>query len=133
VQTASTYLTVLLAIDRYIAVYWPFAVKNVCTKTRAHCAALGVVAFASLYNIPRWIEMETRKQCEEISPANLINSSASLYYEYYVIVPSPLRQNSDYKKYYTFWAYFFVLNFIPFASLSFFNCSIFLAVINLTI
>jgi hypothetical protein len=83
--------------------------------------AAGVVLFSIIYNIPRWMEMRTiRKECLESS-----YPFGAIVYE---MKTAPLRQNPEYKAYYIFWGYFFLINVIPFASLIFFNFKIFQAV-----
>lgn len=55
-QTASVYLTVIVTIERYIAVCWPLEARSICTQRRARILVIVVCSGAVLYNISRFFE-----------------------------------------------------------------------------
>ena len=57
-QTASIYLTVVVTVERYVAVCWPLKARFICTRTRTKVAILLVCIFSIAYNIPRFMEYD---------------------------------------------------------------------------
>ena len=55
-QTSSTYLTICITIERYVAVCHPLKVRAICTYGRARMCVLIIGTCALAYNIPRKIE-----------------------------------------------------------------------------
>ena len=55
-QTASVWVTVLVAVNRYIAVCLPYEASRLCTVLMAKKQLAFVLLFALLYNIPRSAE-----------------------------------------------------------------------------
>ncbi len=51
--TASVWITVLLAINRYIAICKPLKAKHLCTKRKTHIQVVIVCILSGLLNIPR--------------------------------------------------------------------------------
>ncbi|ESN98270.1 hypothetical protein HELRODRAFT_177152 [Helobdella robusta] len=56
-QTATVWLTVLVGINRYIAVCKPYQTAKLCTVRQAKIQLSGVLAFSLLYNIPKFFEV----------------------------------------------------------------------------
>ena len=54
-QTSSTYLTLCITIERYVAVCRPLKVRAICTYSRARTCVLIIGLCALAYNIPRKI------------------------------------------------------------------------------
>jgi len=52
------YFTVLLTLERYLAVCWPLLVKRFLGLRKAVYTSVGIVFVSILFNIPRWIEAE---------------------------------------------------------------------------
>ena len=55
-QTASVYLTLATAVERYLVVCWPLKSRSFCTYGRAKRSVFAVVSFATIYNLPRFRE-----------------------------------------------------------------------------
>ena len=55
-QTATIWLTVLVAVNRYIAICLPLRASRWCTVSKAKKQLAFVLLFAVLFNIPRFIE-----------------------------------------------------------------------------
>ena len=60
-QTASVYLTVLVTIERHIAVCWPLRARYLCTQKRARVSVVVVCIFSILYNLSRFGEYSHAK------------------------------------------------------------------------
>ena len=56
-QTATIWVTVLVAVTRYIAICLPFRASRWCTVSKAKKQLAFVLLFAVLFNIPRFIEL----------------------------------------------------------------------------
>ena len=52
---ASISVTVLLAVTRLIAVYFPIRARRLCSIARVHCSVAAVVIFAIAYNLPLYV------------------------------------------------------------------------------
>ncbi len=52
-------MTILVTLERYIAVCWPMRAKALLTKNKAGIGTVLVIIFAILLNIPRWLEVQT--------------------------------------------------------------------------
>ena len=55
-QTATIWLTVLVGVNRYIAVCKPYQAARLCTVRQAKIQLSVVVVFSVLYNVPRFFE-----------------------------------------------------------------------------
>ncbi|KAK2166142.1 hypothetical protein LSH36_41g03024 [Paralvinella palmiformis] len=62
-QTAMVWLTVLLALNRFIAVCKPFKASMLCTLRRAKIQVVSVVVFAVVFNFPRFFQYRTKWTC----------------------------------------------------------------------
>jgi hypothetical protein len=108
-HTASTYFTMAIALDRYIALSRPSLARKLCTTKKAMFTSIVVVGFALLYNVPRWWEFYTEDYLDQ--------EDMTKYY----MKMSSLRNDPDYKLYYIFWSYFIVMFCLPFLTLSILN------------
>ena len=57
-QTLTIWMTVLLAINRFIAVCRPFHATTLCTIRKARYQVTAVVAFSLLFNFPRFFQVQ---------------------------------------------------------------------------
>lgn len=57
-QTATIWLTVLIAASRYIAVCLPYKASVYCNLSITRRGVMAVLAFSVLYNVPRFFETE---------------------------------------------------------------------------
>ena len=55
-QTATIWVTVLVAVNRYIAVCKPYQASRLCTVAQARKQLTIVLIFAMLYNVPKYCE-----------------------------------------------------------------------------
>ncbi|CAG9805038.1 unnamed protein product [Chironomus riparius] len=115
-QTASTYMTLLVSLERYIAVCYPLKARSLCTKKHAKFCMMIVAAFSILYNGVKFFELQL---VEGIDPD---------YGTFYCPRASPLRRDPYYIKYYIHWMYLIVINVIPLSAITFFNLQIFMRV-----
>lgn len=113
-QIATVYLTLTVTIERYIAVCHPLKARSFCTCGRARLAFLSIVTFATIYNIPKFLEIES--YTEKHWKYNIV---------IYCLRPAPLRDNDIYVTVYVHWMYFFVCYSIPLFALIIFNVAIY--------
>ena len=59
-QMAAVWITVLIALNRYIAICRPFQAPNWCSMSRARLQLIVMSVVIVLYNIPRFFEFEIR-------------------------------------------------------------------------
>ncbi|KAK2584722.1 hypothetical protein KPH14_007055 [Odynerus spinipes] len=113
-QIATVYLTLTVTIERYIAVCHPLKARSFCTCGRARLAFLGIVTFAMIYNLPKFLEIEIYTQ---------------KHWKYNVVIycvrSAPLRSNKLYVTVYVHWMYFFVCYSFPLIALIIFNVAIY--------
>lgn len=115
-QTASSYLTLMVSLERYVAVCHPLRARALCTYGRSKYYVIFCATIAVLFNFIRMWEVQV---VEYESPRlGLV----------YCAVPSALRQNEEYIKIYVHWGYLIVNEFIPFFGLTVFNVLIYLQV-----
>lgn len=112
-QTASSYLTLMVSLERYVAVCHPLRARALCTYGRSRYYVTFCVLFALLYNVIKLWESQIR---------NFDSPHLGLIY---CIQPSPMRTNATYITVYIHWCYLVVNYFIPFTGLVVFNTLIF--------
>lgn len=56
VQTATNWMTVIVAANRYIAVCHPLHAHSLCSKKKVQLQLFLLLAAVSIYNIPRFFE-----------------------------------------------------------------------------
>ena len=113
-QTSSVYMTMTVTIERYVAVCHPLKAKSWCTYGRAKLYILAAILFSILYNSPRFHETA------------VIDCAAHTGVPLSVVVPTDLRMNEMYIKWYITWSYLLFMYIIPFAILLIFNMIIYL-------
>lgn len=113
-QTVSVYLTLIVTLERFVAVCHPLQARSLCTCGRARLYVIIVIIFSVLYNITRFWEVDVR-ECKH----NLYDVSI------YRVYPSGLRNNDYYIKIYIHWMYLIFMYFIPFGFLSVLNTAIY--------
>ena len=122
-QTSSVYITMTVAVERYIAVCWPLKARSLCTFGRARLYVIAIVICATLYNIPRFFEV-TWKEC----PATFINGTRLTDECVMCVLPTDLRSDQIYVKVYIWWMYLIVMFILPFLALTVFNLLIYVQV-----
>eukprot|EP00095_Tigriopus_kingsejongensis_P010682 snap_masked-scaffold261_size233860-processed-gene-1.1 protein:Tk10682 transcript:snap_masked-scaffold261_size233860-processed-gene-1.1-mRNA-1 annotation:"AGAP001862-PA" len=113
-QTASVYLTVAIAFERYIVVCRPFLSRSLCTFGRSQRFVGVVIFFAILYNIPRFFEYELRSQTVDLA------GTTTLVY----LQSTDLRDDPLYIALYMNWMYMIFMYLLPFSILFYLNLRI---------
>jgi len=114
-MTASVFMTVAIAMERYWAVHYPldynFAMNDESASFRRLLKyVIPVITFAFTFNIPKFMEAEINYDEESGEP---------------MLGPSNLRIDPNYTIYYNNWARIAVLGVIPTVMLVFFNTKIY--------
>ncbi|XP_022256354.1 FMRFamide receptor-like [Limulus polyphemus] len=112
-QTGSVWVTVIVTVERYIAVCHPLKARVFCTKRRAFLYIICVTIFAFCYNIPRFYELECVSSVDSITNSTVYN-----------VAPSEFRQNALYFEVYHVWLYLFIMYFLPILTLALLNGTI---------
>lgn len=118
-QTVSVYLTLIVTLERFVAVCHPLKARSLCTCGRARLYVIFVIIFSVFYNITRFWEVDVRECLHNILEVVI-----------YRVYPSPLRNNGYYIKIYIHWMYLIFMYFIPFGFLSVLNTAIYRQVGN---
>lgn len=114
-QTATIWLTVLIAASRYVAVCIPYRASAYCTLPVTRRGTLGVALFAVLYNLPRFFENEI---AVSVTRRNVTR---------YQLQRTPMGHNHLYQLVY-FDALYYVVSFVlPLLLLSVFNAQLIVA------
>lgn len=109
-QTATVWLTVLIAASRWVVVCIPYKASSYCTVAITRRATLAVVVFSLVYNLPRFFENEI---AATINRRNNVTS--------YQLQRSPIGRSAVYQAIY-FDALYYVFSFVlPLILLSVFN------------
>ena len=75
-QTAAIYLTVLVTLNRFMAVCYPYIASDVCSLRNAKFHVTAVVVFSIIFNIPRFFQIEI--VCSDDQLAAFQTSNVSL-------------------------------------------------------
>ncbi|XP_052751320.1 FMRFamide receptor-like [Galleria mellonella] len=110
-QTMSVYLTLIVTVERWVAVCHPFRAKALCTSSRARWYVLGTAAFALAYNAPKFFEAEVYTSIDD---GELI----------YCVKPDWEFRTEAYVAIYIHWMYLIVMYIIPFSALAALNACI---------
>ena len=110
-QSAMIWLTVLLAITRYISVCLPYKASKLCSLHRIKSGVMSVMFCSVLYNLPRFFEV-------------YVDSSEG---SYHAIRYTALRTNYFYTHVYFDIMYYLISFIIPLLFLSFFNTKLTIA------
>ena len=63
-QTQTIWLTVIIAVNRYIAVCVPYSAPRLCTLVYVHREVVAVTVFSVLYNAPRFFEVRVTSHAD---------------------------------------------------------------------
>lgn len=112
-QTMSVYLTLIVTVERWVAVCHPFRARSLCTSSRARWYVLGTATFALAYNTPKFFEAE-------VVPVGDPELGEVIYC---------VRANVDFRtdRYvavYIHWMYLVVMYIVPFSALAALNACI---------
>ncbi|XP_069689497.1 FMRFamide receptor [Periplaneta americana] len=114
-QTVSVYLTLTVTLERFVAVCHPLQARSLCTYGRARLYVILIILFSTLYNLPRFWEV----QLVELTYESKYNTTL------YEVNMSPLRNNPFYISIYIHWLYLIFIYFLPFTSLAVLNAAIY--------
>ena len=110
ISTSVAWITMLLTIERFIAVRNPLKAKTICSKGKMTIALCIIVCFAIGFHVPMFFEFTLK---EAYDPAN-----CKMFLYYY---PTPLLENKEYYIGYRVITEAIVRMFVPVISLIFFN------------
>ncbi|XP_059054666.1 FMRFamide receptor-like [Achroia grisella] len=110
-QTMSVYLTLIVTVERWVAVCHPFRAKALCTSSRARWYVLGTAAFALAYNAPKFFEAEVYTSVDDGDMIYCVRPDWEFRTEAYVAI-------------YIHWMYLIVMYIIPFSALAALNACI---------
>lgn len=114
-QTVSVYLTVIVTLERFVAVCHPLQARSYCTYGRARLYVWLTVIFATLYNGTRFFEVD----CCNIS------YDEKLQYIMYEARPTKLRRHPLYINVYINGFYVVFIYMVPFIMLAVLNAAIY--------
>lgn len=118
-QTVSVYLTLIVTLERFVAVCHPLQARSLCTCGRARLYVIVVIVFSVLYNMTRFWEVMI-VECMHVEIKRPVKR----------VFPSPLRNNRVYINVYIHWMYLIFMYFIPFGFLAVLNTAIYRQVSN---
>lgn len=81
-QTATVWATVLVALNRYIAVCKPFAAARLCTVRQAKAQLSAVLVGSVLYNIPKFAEFRLDREPATAKDGNQTMTESALLPQY---------------------------------------------------
>ncbi|XP_021205141.1 FMRFamide receptor isoform X1 [Bombyx mori] len=110
-QTMSVYLTLIVTVERWVAVCHPFRAKSLCTSSRARWYVLGTAAFALAYNAPKFLEAEVVTRSVDGEPVYCVTADLHFRTETYIVV-------------YIHSLYMIVMYIVPFSALAALNACI---------
>jgi len=116
-MTGSIFMTVGVATERYIAVYYPLYYHKILTDTTSHRGhlltyLLPITFFAVLFNIPKFFESKVS-----------YDGDGNIFVDI-----TELRTNHLYIIYYHNWLRLMIIGILPFAAISFLNFKIYMVV-----
>ena len=104
--TGSTYLTVAVSVERYLAICRPLYHRTHSWPT--HFFVIPILSFSIFYNVPKFFEMESTTTLEEKNGTNMSFPQIKL---------TELRANPYYYQMYSLCSNFIINGIIPFALL----------------
>lgn len=110
-QTMSVYLTLIVTVERWVAVCHPFRAKALCTSSRARLYVFGTATFAVAYNFPKFFEAE-------------VYESSDAGEAVYCVKPNEDFRSESYVAVYIHWMYLIVMYIVPFSALAALNACI---------
>ncbi|XP_043206730.1 FMRFamide receptor-like [Amphibalanus amphitrite] len=115
-HTGSTYVTVTVTVERYVAVCHSLKARYICTYGRARLYMILISIFVVVYNVPKFLETEVQP---------IVNIRENRTIVGYIACPTPLRNERTYIEVYIMWMYFIVMYCIPFGTLVILNSLIY--------
>ena len=109
-QTATIWVTVLVCVNRFIAVCKPYQASRLCTVVQAKRQLSAVILFAIIYNIPRFLAAKVARDTDSATNKTIVYPSATEFGE-----------NKYYNTIYVSIFYFLFLIFIPLMILTLLN------------
>ena len=109
---ASVWFTVMLAIERYIAICFPLRAISICTTRRARIIIFFIFLISFLCRVPNFFEITIEK-----SQVSSCQGAKSVYH----IAITSLRQDENYKRIYTWIVDCVLCAVLPFQALLYFN------------
>ncbi|XP_034480958.1 FMRFamide receptor-like [Drosophila innubila] len=113
-QISSIYMTLIVTVERYVAVCHPLKARALCTYRRIKIYFIVCVCFGLIFNIPRFWEFFTVKYQVPSTKIELLCVHAS-----------PLRKSPSYLKIYRHWCTLIINYIIPFLTLAILNSLIY--------
>ena len=113
---SSTWLTVTMAVSRYIAICHPLQARQIIGKTFTITSVVAVALGSVLFNVPRFLRVEPRS----------INSTSTGWHRMYFVFPGSLQRHPLVERAY-FWTYFTLGIAIPLCVLIFANAKLVVA------
>ncbi len=71
-QTLTIWMTVLLAINRFIAVCMPFHATTLCTMKNARYQVIGVLLFSVIFNFPRFFQFHLVMKTRQLANGEMV-------------------------------------------------------------
>ena len=78
---ASSWVTVLISLERFIALYYPFKVKIYCTKTRTYVAIIILTILACLFSLPYFYITDVVSSNQEHKCRNTFTTVSALVFK----------------------------------------------------
>ena len=107
---SSTWLTVMMALSRYLAICHPFKARRIIGMKFARSSTIAIAVFCCLFNIPRYFFWKIE---------NIEWSGRVVYFT----MPGLIKSNEQYEKIYL-WIYFLVGIIFPLIVLTFSNLNL---------
>jgi len=112
-ETGTIYLTILVTLNRYISVCFPYRATDLCSLHYARIHVAIIAAFSILFNLPRFFEydivtvttvLETFMNCTDSTNQTIVTTLSTRI----DLSPTVLLQNKPYKIIYSNLLYFLV-------------------------
>ena len=113
---SSTWLTVTMAVSRYIAICHPLRARQIIGKTFTITSLLAVILVSILFNVPRFLVKE---------PQSIVSEDTAGHRMYFVF-PGPLERHPGFERAYA-WSYFTLGIAVPLCVLVFSNAMLVVA------
>ncbi len=120
--TGSVYATVLLTLERYVAVCWPLKARLWLRPQRAALITLAVLLFAVLLNLPRWFE--GYGSLKTVGQHSFDGKQGAIWKFNRTSDASNVLLQESYRKYYHGWVWLTLMYALPIPLLTFLNYKI---------
>jgi len=116
-QITSTYLTIAITLERFVAVHWPLKARTMCTIQTARITTVLIFVFSVLYGTPIYFSVYAAK----------VPTPSEMKQKYKIAVTA-LVNTYEYQIYY-YWGFFICSFLIPLITLIIFNTAIYIRVL----